>query len=108
MLWFWQRVLPTWSDAARRASVVKQSIAMVLGLAGVLALNHFAYGLGVPADDGSTTYRVLAYPWYVPLGSTVAFMFALLLRPPEVTREGSPGRGRRGRSTRNSHLHPFW
>jgi len=80
VLWCWQRILPAWSDATRHASVARQSIALILGLIGVLALNQTAYALGVPADDGSATYRVLAYPWYVPLGSTVAFVFALLLR----------------------------
>jgi SSS family solute:Na+ symporter len=86
-LWCWQRVLPAWSDAGRRGKVLRQSVALILGLAGVLALNQTAFTLGAPADDGSATYRVLAYPWYVPLGSTVAFVYGLLLRERPRCRE---------------------
>lgn len=71
------------------AGLVLQSLVLGTGCALVLVLNYFAYAEGSPGGDGAPTYRVLAYPWYVPIGSCVAFFFALLLsrapQPEEAT-----------------------
>ncbi|MEW6250982.1 MAG: hypothetical protein AB1716_10075 [Planctomycetota bacterium] len=63
-------VLPTWA----------QTGLLSLGIAGMLLINYYGhFGQGPPDKFGSPTYRVLAFPWYVPIGSTIAFVWGWLL-----------------------------
>jgi SSS family solute:Na+ symporter len=55
-------------------------LVVALGIAGMLWLNYFGhFGEGPPDKPGHTTFKVLAWPWYVPIGSTVAFVWGYLL-----------------------------
>jgi len=71
-------------DAA--ISRVAQFGVLLLGLAGMLAINYFGYFDRTLTEAGDITYTILSWPWYVPLGSTVAFIWGYLLahrRPAE-------------------------
>lgn len=57
-----------------------QTFALLAGLAGVLWLHlHGHFGEGSPDRFGRPTFRVLAWPWYVPIGSVIAFVWGWLL-----------------------------
>ncbi|NLE59739.1 MAG: hypothetical protein GX616_15375 [Planctomycetes bacterium] len=46
----------------------------------MLWLNHFGYfGTTVDAATGKLKYVTLAWPWFIPVGSVVAFSFGWLL-----------------------------
>ncbi|UCG15801.1 MAG: hypothetical protein JSV19_10945 [Phycisphaerales bacterium] len=66
-----------------------QTLILLVGIAGFLLINYYGYWEGQPDADGNPTYLTVAWPWYVPLGSTVAFVFGFLLarrrpQPPDV------------------------
>jgi len=57
-----------------------QAIMLLAGLAIMLWLNHFGYfGTTVDAATGILKYVTLAWPWFIPVGSVVAFSFGWLL-----------------------------
>ncbi len=68
--------------------VIWQTLLLVAGLAGVIILNSYGHWGHGPADRfGNPTFRNLAWPWYVPIGSLVAGLWGYLLasrRPAEV------------------------
>ena len=57
-------------------------LALLLGVGVIFALSTFAYSSLTDPETGAVTYRVLAWPWYIPAGSAFAFLFGLLLRRP--------------------------
>jgi len=60
--------------------VPAQFLVYALGIAGLLATvdyGHFGPEPGDGSDDPNL--RVLAWPWYVPLGSVIAFVWGYLL-----------------------------
>ena len=67
-------VLYWWRTSSERS--LKRALALSLGVCGAWFLA--AHGV-LGAEEGSGDVRVLAWPWYVPLGSTVAFVWTLLL-----------------------------
>ena len=56
-----------------------QTLILVAGIAVMLWINYCGYWVGEPGPDGSPTYLTVAWPWYMPIGSTVAFVFGYLL-----------------------------
>ena len=83
-LWVWLRILP------ERFRAALPTLYLVLALVGIQLLARFAVW---PDDDGQP--RSLAFPWYVPIGSTVAFVWSLLLdrpAPGEPASEDAPSR----------------
>ena len=56
------------------------TVILALGLAGMLWINHFGY-LGVTVDEttGEASYVTVAWPWFVLIGVTVAFVFGYAL-----------------------------
>ncbi|MFH0980455.1 MAG: hypothetical protein V2A79_02820 [Planctomycetota bacterium] len=62
-------VLPAWA----------QTLVLVVGLAGMLLISHYGYWPAKPDANGNVTYLTVAWPWYAPLGSTVAFVFGYFL-----------------------------
>ena len=67
-------VLYWWKTTSERS--LMRAIALVFGVCGAWYLA--AHGVLSPMEE-SGAVRVLAWPWYVPLGSTVAFVWTLLL-----------------------------
>lgn len=67
-------VLYWWRTSSERS--LKRALALGLGVCGAWFLA--AHGV-LSAEEGSGSVRVLAWPWYIPLGSTVAFVWTLLL-----------------------------
>ena len=61
---------------------------LLIGIGIMLALSRYGYADGpIHADTGRPTMLTVAWPWYAPLGSTVAFVFGYLLarrRPSET------------------------
>jgi hypothetical protein len=45
----------------------------------MLWLNYKGYWVGQPDQGGHPTYITVAWPWEIPLGSTVAFVWGCLL-----------------------------
>jgi Na+/proline symporter len=67
-------VLYWWKTTSERS--LMRALALVFGVCG--AWHLAAHGVLSPLEE-SGAVRVLAWPWYVPLGSTVAFVWTLLL-----------------------------
>jgi hypothetical protein len=84
VLWFVARVRPVWSAPELRFAVVLQTGWLALGLVGMLWANEHGFfevrksRLAPP----EWTLQPLAWPWYVPAGSLIAFVFGLLLARP--------------------------
>lgn len=55
-----------------------QTVWLVVGVALMLWFSHYGYW---PAEDGQPQ-RTIAWPWYVPLGSTIAFIWGYILADP--------------------------
>ena len=64
-----------WWFTTRERSL-KRALALLFGVCGAWLLA--AHGV-LRAEEGSGEVRVLAWPWFIPLGSTVAFVWTLLL-----------------------------
>jgi SSS family solute:Na+ symporter len=92
IVWIWQRMteamdlveVPEQEERHRRALALvlrdwPQTVILMGGLAIMLWLNYFGYWLGEPDDHGNPTYLTVAWPWYAPLGSTIAFVWGYLL-----------------------------
>lgn len=57
-----------------------QTVILFVGLAMIVAVNYFGYFVReVDPETGKVTYETVAWPWFVPIGSTVAFVFGYLL-----------------------------
>ncbi|NLX23955.1 MAG: hypothetical protein GXY55_20070 [Phycisphaerae bacterium] len=57
-----------------------QTLILIAGIALMLLINYHGYWEGPPnAETGAPTYLTVAWPWYAPLGSTVAFVWGFLL-----------------------------
>ncbi len=62
------------------APVWLQTVILVVGIALMLLINYHGYWEGTPhAETGAPSYLTVAWPWYAPLGSTVAFVWGFLL-----------------------------
>lgn len=92
MVWTWQLMATAMTVASlgddrermrgALALVIRdwpQTLILAAGLAFMLWLNYYGYWVGEPAEDGAPTYLTVAWPWYAPLGSTVAFVWGYLL-----------------------------
>jgi Na+/proline symporter len=57
-----------------------QTMILMVGLAIMLWLNDSGYWEGpIDPETGAVTVQSIAWPWYAPVGSTVAFVFGYLL-----------------------------
>ncbi|UCD27726.1 MAG: hypothetical protein JSV03_11530, partial [Planctomycetota bacterium] len=65
-----------------------QTLILIIGMAMMLWINYYGY-LDAVIDDktGNVTYSTIAWPWFIPIGSAVAFIFGYLLarKRPSVT-----------------------
>ena len=77
-LWGLLHLRPAYA-AGRIGSELLRTLWFAVALVLVLALSRLAYSTRVSPDDGRLLYRVLAWPWYIPAGSAVAFVFGILL-----------------------------
>ena len=71
LVWIWQMT--------KEPGDWPKTLILVAGLALMLWLNHYGYWKGQPDADGNPTYLTVAWPWYAPLGSSVAFIWGYLL-----------------------------
>ncbi len=61
-----------------------QTAILVFGIALMMALCYFGYWPG-PADaSGNVTYQNLAWPWQIPIGTTIAFLWGIALARRQV------------------------
>ncbi|MCA9254644.1 MAG: hypothetical protein KDA33_03360 [Phycisphaerales bacterium] len=79
-------LLAAWLLTARlRASgAIRQTMILFAGLGLMLALTYFGYWDGPQDEAGQITRLRLAWPWYAPVGSLVAFTWGYLLAGREV------------------------
>ena len=56
-----------------------KTLLLISGLAIALWLSYYGYlGTG-EADDGTLTYTTVAWPWFIPIGSIIAFAYGIIL-----------------------------
>lgn len=81
--WLWfnrSRSISGAAGAQRVCPLGVQTLLLIAGIVGVCWLNVCGHwGQGPPDRFGNATFKVLAWPWYVPIGSTVAFVWGYLL-----------------------------
>ncbi|HSW44454.1 MAG TPA: hypothetical protein VLM89_02675, partial [Phycisphaerae bacterium] len=76
VLWLWRLTKLTAFDRPVMGSHTAQTLVLVAGLALVLLVNHFGYlDRAVDPATGRITFTTVAWPWFTPIGSTVAFAF---------------------------------
>jgi len=56
-----------------------QTLVLLAGLALLLWLNYYGYWCGEPDANGQRKMLTVAWPWYAPIGSTIAFVWGYLL-----------------------------
>lgn len=76
-LWVARRVRPVWRERGARGALVLQTLGLAAGLAGVLWANAHALFLVPTSTHAAPEYALqpLQFPWYVPVGSVVAFVY---------------------------------
>ena len=52
---------------------------LLAGLALILWLNYYCFWYGDPGADGEPAVMKIAWPWYTPIGCTIAFIWGYLL-----------------------------
>ena len=77
-------LLFTWLWPIMREAMIlrewPQTLILVIGLAMVLLVNyHGHFGTTINAKTEQVQYITVAWPWFAPIGSTVAFVFGYLL-----------------------------
>lgn len=56
-----------------------QTAILLLGIALMLGLCYFGYWPSQPDARGNATFQNLAWPWQIPVGTTIAFIWGVLL-----------------------------
>jgi len=81
--WFayllWTRIRPAREAGPRVLPAAVQTLVLILGLLGMLLINRYGYWDGGVDAKGQPIYLTVAWPWYAPLGSLVAFIWGYLL-----------------------------
>jgi len=79
ILWFyqWWQSAPNDDYWSNGPTVVWRTGVLVTGLLVMLSLSH--YGEWTVLENGKLVPRTLSWPWYAPVGSTVAFIWGYLL-----------------------------
>jgi Na+/proline symporter len=81
-IWVWQ-LFAERNDPRPRPQLVlpaaAQTMVLVLGLALMLFLTYYAWWDGGKSPDGEQRYVNVAFPWMVPLGNVIAFVWGYLL-----------------------------
>lgn len=87
--WVVVRAVPGWMRNETRGRIVVQTLALAIGLAALAWVNR--YGLVAVERDarasGEPLWLPVAFPWYVPAGCTVAFVYGHLLSR-RIARDG--------------------
>jgi Na+/proline symporter len=79
LVWIWQMT--------REPGDWPKTLILAAGVALMLWLNYYGYWDGEPDADGNPTHLSVAWPWYAPIGSSIAFVWGYLLarrRPADV------------------------
>ncbi len=92
--WTFARVLPALASGAARGALWRQTAALVFALLLLVWINRYALVAVEIGRRGDPEYRwlPLAAPWYVPIGSTIAFVFGYLLARPAARERYADGR----------------
>ena len=78
LAWTVRRSLPDFRAGRPLARVFAQAFVLLAGLAGVVWLGEYGYFLRV-GPEGEPVRAVLAWPYYIPLGACVAFVWGWAL-----------------------------
>ncbi|MFT5690536.1 MAG: SSS family solute:Na+ symporter [Planctomycetota bacterium] len=76
--WLARRCLPVFRGKVPVGREFAASLWFILGLATVVLLARFGHSVGADSD-GLVSPRPIAYPWFVVVGTAVAFVFGFLL-----------------------------
>jgi hypothetical protein len=76
-LWLVRRVVPAWRERVEHGVILGQTAALAVGLAGLVWANAYALFLVPTSTHAAPEYALqpLQFPWYVPVGSVVAFVY---------------------------------
>jgi len=81
--WFayllWAHIRPARDAGPRVLPAPAQTLVLIVGLLGMLWINRYGYWDGGVDAKGQPIYLTVAWPWYAPLGSLVAFIWGYLL-----------------------------
>jgi len=86
--WFWHLACANHASIKRLAKspgkpvlpIAWQTLILILGAALMLYANYFGYlGIKDNPNDGNLEYITVAWPWFTPIGSVVAFVWGYLL-----------------------------
>lgn len=69
----------------RERGVLRQTLILIAGLAIMLVLSYHGYWNGELDETGNVEKLRLAWPWYAPVGSVVAFTWGYLLAGPRAS-----------------------
>lgn len=78
LVWAWRLI----ADARSSAVLVRdslQTLILVAGIGLILWLNYHGYWDAGTNADGEPIIQTVSWPWYAPLGSTIAFVWGYLL-----------------------------
>jgi len=73
-----------------------QTLLLLCGVAIMLWLTYHGYWTGEPDKDGNPTIQNIAWPWQVPIGSTIAFLWGWLLANKRDATQSEPQAQARG------------
>ena len=84
--WLVLRVVPDWTRGVARVRGLGQTGLLAAGLLFLIWINRFGlFAVEVnPRYDPEYRWLPIEFPWYVPIGSTVAFVFGVLLARPNA------------------------
>jgi hypothetical protein len=84
--WLALRVVPDWTRGIARVRSLGQTGLLAAGLLFLIWINRFGlFAVEVnPRYDPEYRWLPIEFPWYVPIGSTVAFVFGVLLARPNA------------------------
>ncbi len=71
LVWVWQLM--------KEPGDWPKTLFVAAGLALMLWVNYYGHWEGQPDADGNPTYRTVSWPWQIPVGSTIAFVWGYLL-----------------------------
>ncbi len=59
-----------------------QTLLLLVGIGLMFAIQKYGYWDGAPGGDGEPAKETIAWPWYIPIGSTIAFLWGYWLARP--------------------------
>ncbi|MFQ5460667.1 MAG: hypothetical protein ACE5EL_07730, partial [Anaerolineae bacterium] len=78
LIWLWRLLAPGHNYRPVLPRFLQTTV-LAAGIGGMLLLNCYGYADGGLDDQGDSVYKTVAWAWYAPIGSTVAFVWGYVL-----------------------------